>query len=75
MIIEAGCGVHSDGEGGGPAQRHPPLYPGKNAHVVYKGKAHYANSAGSGAKKIDRLPTQSWPKARAWKWTPCSWAA
>ncbi|GKI13835.1 Fe-S cluster assembly protein SufD [Oscillospiraceae bacterium] len=52
VIIEAGCGVHSDGE---EEARHNGIHRfilEKNAHVVYKEK-HIANGAGSGAKKID----------------------
>ena len=52
VIIEAGCGVHSDGE---EEARHNGIHRfilEKNAHVVYKEK-HIASGAGSGAKKID----------------------
>lgn len=52
IIIEAGCGVHSDGE---EEARHNGIHRfflGKNAHVLYREK-HIANGSGTGAKRID----------------------
>lgn len=52
VIIEAGCGVHSEGE---EEARHNGIHRfilEKNAHVVYKEK-HIANGSGAGAKRID----------------------
>lgn len=52
VIIEAGCGVHSEGE---EEARHNGIHRfflEKNAHVLYQEK-HVANGSGSGAKRID----------------------
>ena len=52
VIIEAGCGVHSEGE---EEARHNGIhcfFLEKNAHVLYQEK-HVANGSGSGEKRID----------------------
>lgn len=52
VIIEAGCGVHSDGE---QEARHNGIHRfflEKGAHVLYKEK-HIANGSGTGTKRID----------------------
>lgn len=52
VVIEAGCGIHSEGE---EEARHNGIHRfilEKDAHVIYKEK-HIANGTGSGAKKID----------------------
>lgn len=52
VIIEAGCGVHSEGE---EEARHNGIHRfflEKDAHVLYQEK-HIANGSGGGAKRID----------------------
>ncbi|MGI6029452.1 MAG: SufB/SufD family protein [Candidatus Heteroscillospira sp.] len=52
VIIEAGCGVHNDGDSEARHNGIHRFFLEKDAHIIYKEK-HVAQGAGKGAKRID----------------------
>lgn len=74
VIIEAGCGVHSEGE---EEARHN----GIHRFLLAKGpmcsirKSTSPPATARATRSSTRSPTSSWPRTRALRWTPCSWAA